>query len=236
MLNSLLLSCTYFLAATTALGIDRSASLDTRAVKIPRPNVRAYPHAPKKAHLCSPPRTKVCAVKALGGTSDDAPNILKAAKSCNHGGTVQLLDASYTIGSPLDLRFLSAVDIVIGGTIKFSNDIDYWLTHAFRFTYQDASAFWLIGGKDVNVYGDGSGKAILDGQGQAWYDRFAADPLLRRPILFNVESLNGGFVSGLKLTNGPSWFFLVANSTDVIIDNIGITSGSSNANPAKNTG
>jgi hypothetical protein len=34
------------------------------------------------------PERKRCVIKALGGTQDDSPNINKAFKDCNNGGTV----------------------------------------------------------------------------------------------------------------------------------------------------
>jgi galacturan 1,4-alpha-galacturonidase len=201
-----------------------------------RPKISAYPHSPSKPHCHSPVRTKTCTVSALGNGTNDAPNILAAAHACNHGGTITLLDAVYTIGSPLDLTFLSSVDIVIGGTIKFTDDIPFWIVNSFKYAYQGSSTFWQIGGKDVNIYDAGNGTGTIDGSGQAWYDAFAKNATLERPILFVVLGLDGGSVSGLRLTQSPNWFFLVANSTDVIFDDIHISIASSSSNPAKNTG
>ncbi len=148
----------------------------------PRPEVKAWPLNPGTPHNVSPPRdpNKYCFVKPSCKSDDDAANILAAFHKCNHGGTV-VLDASYTIGSPLDLTFLDSVDVVLTGTVKFSGDVTYWVDNSFKYDYQNQSAFWRFGGKDVNIYGGGVG--MLDGNGQPWYDAFAANPALLRPIL-----------------------------------------------------
>jgi hypothetical protein len=75
-----------------------------------RPQINVHPkslghHLPGD----SPGRTKVCSVK--GGTSDDSTAILKAFQNCNNGGHVIFnTGTTYTVGKPLDLRFLKHVD------------------------------------------------------------------------------------------------------------------------------
>jgi galacturan 1,4-alpha-galacturonidase len=94
---------------------------------------------------------------------DAGPALVSAAQNCNHGGTIVLLpDTTYTIASPTDLTFLESVDILILGTVVFSDDVEYWQTRAFGYAYQDAHLFWKFGGKDVNIYGLGIG--TLDGK------------------------------------------------------------------------
>lgn len=83
----------------------------------------------------------------------------------------------------------------------------------------------------MNVYGGGT----LDGNGQVWYDLYAEDALILRPILFGVIGLKGGTIGPLKLRYSPQWYQLVANSSDVIFDGIDISGYSSSKNEAKNT-
>lgn len=156
-----------------------------------------FPHSPHRHKTCYVPGTP-----KFGhvGKKNDAPAILKAFKECNRGGTVVLND-DYTIASPLDLTFLEAVDVALTGTITFTNDIDFWVENSFKYAFQNSSAFWRFGGKDVNIYGRGQG--LLDGNGQAWYDAFAVEPTLVRPILFVLDGLHGGSVTGLKMRNSP---------------------------------
>lgn len=170
---------------------------------IERPSVKAWPLSPGKPHAASPARDpdKYCFVKPSCKSDDDAGNILKAFRNCNHGGTV-VLDANYNIGSPLDLTFLDSVDVAISGTITFSGDVNYWVEHSFKYAYQVSSAMWRFGGRDVNIYGGGLG--LIDGNGQPWYDAFAANASLQRPILLVLDGLTGGSVSGLKMRNSPN--------------------------------
>lgn len=167
-----------------------------------RPAIKAHPLQPGKPHAVSPARdpNKVCFVTP-SKTSDDAPTILAAFQSCNHGGTV-VLGGNYTIASPLDLTFLDAVDVSISGTINFSGDVKYWVDHTFKYAYQASSAMWRFGGRDVNIYGGGVG--LINGNGQPWYDAFATNATLLRPILLVLDGLQGGSVSGLRMVNSPN--------------------------------
>jgi galacturan 1,4-alpha-galacturonidase len=92
---------------------------------------------------------------------------------------------------------------------------------------------WRFGGKDVNIYGNGVG--LINGNGQSWYDRFATNATLERPTLMVLDGINGGSVTGLKLRQAPTWNFLVANSSSVLISNIEISVASTSDNTAKNT-
>ncbi|KAK2060926.1 polygalacturonase [Colletotrichum caudatum] len=197
-----------------------------------RPNIKPAPFHPGSAFPASAPRTKTCVVEAGVAGTDDAPAILKAFTDCNHGGTV-VLDSTYNICSPLDLTFLKSVDVAITGTVNFCDDIDYWLSRTFKYTFQLSSSMWKIGGTDVNVYGNGAG--TLNGNGQKWYDRFASNATLQRPILLVTDGLHGGSITGLNMVNSPQWFNLIANSTNVLISDITIKVGSTSKNPAKNT-
>lgn len=119
----------------------------------------------------------------------------------------------------------------IQSTIQFTNDTDYWQKNGFYQVYQNATTFFQLGGEDVNVYGGGT----LDGNGQAWYDLYAKNIYILRPILFGTVGLKGGRIQDLKLRYSPQWYNFVANSSDVVFSNIDIEGGSMSKNPAKNT-
>ncbi|KAJ3338221.1 hypothetical protein HDU83_008242 [Entophlyctis luteolus] len=174
-------------------------------------------------------RTKVCAVAALGNNQDDGPQIQAAARNCS-GGTV-VLDGNYFIASYTDLTGLSSVDFDISGTIQFYNDVDYWQSNAFKIVYQNSSAMWRFGGVDINVYGGGT----IDGNGQTFYEAYAKNIYIYRPILFVVDGLNGGSISNLTFLRSPQWNNLIANSTNVIYDNLNIVTVSNSSTVAKNT-
>ena len=115
--------------------------------------------------------------------------------------------------------------------MQFTNDTDYWQAHAFRQGFQNATTFFQLGGADVNVFGGGT----LDGNGQAWYDLYARDIYILRPVLFGTIGLRGGSVSHLSLVDSPQYYNFVANSSDVLLSNIAISGASRSNNTAKNT-
>ncbi|KAI0476390.1 polygalacturonase [Xylariaceae sp. FL0804] len=221
----------------------------TGRAPIPRPDIQPFPHNSGRSMPPSPPRTRHCFVRAGGGNSsssgggnssnssssdhDDAAAILQAFRDCNHGGTV-VLDGDYTIGTALDLTFLEAVDVALSGRVTFSADVAYWTANAFAYAFQDARAFWRFGGRDVNVYGGGEG--VIDGGGQVWWEAFAANDSLLRPVSLTLDGLHGGTVSGLRMVKPPSWFNFIANSSDVIVSDMDLVARSSDADvPVKNS-
>lgn len=181
----------------------------------------------------SPPRNRICYVESHNDLiTDDSDHILAALQDCNHGGHVVFeASRSYLIGTALDLTFLRHVDIDIQGDILFTNDTDYWQANAFKQVFQNATTFFQLGGEDVNVYGGGT----LNGNGQVWYDLYAKDIYILRPILFGTIGLHNGSISNLNLRYSPQWYNLVANSSNVIFSDITISGYSSSDNIAKNT-
>ncbi|GIK06279.1 hypothetical protein Aspvir_001926 [Aspergillus viridinutans] len=195
-------------------------------------NDACKPNHPFQPLPPSQPRTKTCHVASNGYGMDDSKNILQALHKCNNGGKVVFdADKVYTVGTALDMTFLKHVDLEVLGKIQFTDDTDYWQANAFKHGFQNATTFFQLGGEDVNVYGGGT----FDGNGQIWYDLFAQNALIMRPILFGVIGLKGGTIGPLKLRYSPQWYHFVANSSDVIFDGIDISGYSSSKNLAKNT-
>ena len=97
--------------------------------------------------------------------------------------------------------------------------------------FQNATTFFELGGKDVNIYGGG----MLDGNGQIWYDLYAEDIYTLRPILFGVAKLHGASISNLRWRYSPQYYSFVHNTTDVVFDSIDISGYSQSDNVAKNT-
>lgn len=140
----------------------------------PRPKIEPWPYHTGQSMPSSPARDedRYCHVKApCSPKQDSASRILEAFEECNDGGTV-VLDQVYTISSPLDLTFLKHVDVVITGEVHFDDsDVYYWAENSFKLPFQNMSAFWLVGGEDVNIYGDLSNEAsVLDGHGQKYWE------------------------------------------------------------------
>ncbi|KAL7626648.1 hypothetical protein AAE478_003421 [Parahypoxylon ruwenzoriense] len=188
-----------------------SPAYATRYDTIPsRPNVVPGPYNAGRGMPPSPPRDKgrYCHVKqGCDKDRDDAPHIIQALKQCNDGGTV-VFDKSYLIGSPLDLRFLKHVDIIITGDISFDDsDVYYWQNNSFKYTFQNQSVFWKLGGEDVNIYGELSleeGKSVIDGRGQAYWEELVTNQALYRPMLFAFDGMKGATMSNLRMRNSPN--------------------------------
>src|SRR5579871_2557234 len=119
----------------------------------------------------------------------------------------------------------------IQGYIQFTNNTNYWQAHGFNQVFQNATTFFQLGGTDVNVYGGGT----LDGNGQVWYDLYAQNNLILRPILFGTIGLRGGSIGNLNFIQSPQYFNFVANSSDVIFYNLKMSAASKSKNVAKNT-
>ncbi|OOF93525.1 glycoside hydrolase family 28 protein [Aspergillus carbonarius ITEM 5010] len=195
-------------------------------------NAACSPHKPFRPLPTSSSRDKTCHVRSHGNGTDDSDYILSALHQCNHGGKVVFdADKEYIIGTALNMTFLKNIDLEVLGKILFTNDTDYWQANAFPQGFQNATTFFQLGGEDVNMYGNG----ILDGNGQVWYDLYAEDDLILRPVLMGIIGLKGGTIGPLKLRYSPQYYHFVANSSDVLFDGIDISGYSKSDNEAKNT-
>lgn len=52
-----------------------------------------------------------------------------------------------------DQKILIRQPIDIQGTIKFTDDTDYWQANSFPFVFQNVTSFFKLGGDDVFIYG-----------------------------------------------------------------------------------
>lgn len=178
--------------------------------------------------------TKTCVVPSHNDSkTDDSDSILSALRSCNNGVGGRVLfspDVVYTVAKAMDLTFLKDIHVEIAGTVRFTDDTDYWQANAFPLGFQNATSFFKLGGSGVEVSGGGT----LDGNGQVWYDLYARDIYAKRPVLVALDGLHNSTIRDLHLVNSPFWFHLVANSTDVTFSGITIDVASTSSNPAKN--
>lgn len=200
--------------AVTHILLPAALTATASALSLARPNIQPFPLTTGSPAYYSPARdaNKTCVVPASTNGSDSAPAILSAFQTCNNGGTV-VLDAGYTISSPLNLTFLSHVDVSLTGTINFNPDIAFWTSTdgAFPITYQNSSTFWKFGGEDVNIFGGGVG--TINGNGEVWWDAQLTNDSLVRPILFVADGLKGATISGINYINPPN----VSNKISIIV-------------------
>ncbi|KAM7194654.1 exopolygalacturonase [Naviculisporaceae sp. PSN 640] len=197
-----------------------------RPVLLPSPYHPRVPF-PSEPRSSTPPRRsgKMCIVNTHGdGVTDDSFSILFALWDCNDGGHVLFpRGETYTIGMAMDLTFLRSIDIDIQGLIQFTNDTEYWQANSFRFDFQNVTSFFKLGGEDVWIYGGGT----INGNGEAWYDLYARDVHTLRPVLIGIDGLKDSVISDLNVIDSPQDFHFVANSTDLVFNNITIDGGKS---------
>ncbi|KAK8005521.1 extracellular exo-polygalacturonase [Apiospora arundinis] len=199
----------------------------------PRPCLSFSPKAPYHAVVEPPQRNKTCFIEGHDdGVTDDSSSILDAFHQCNNGGhAVFRQNQTYVIGTAMDWSFLNHIDIDIQGKIVFTNNTTYWQANSFRFGFQNVTSFFKLGGNDVWIYGGGT----IDGNGQIWYDTHAKDIYTLRPVLFGIDGLHDSALSNLVLRHSPQYYHFVANSTNVVFNNIDIAGRSTSKNKAKNT-
>jgi galacturan 1,4-alpha-galacturonidase len=168
-----------------------------------------------------------CSLTASGG--DDAPQFLKAVEVCP---TVTIpKTTTLNIETRLNMTGLSNKHISLEGTIKFSPNIPYWSGNGFFIPFQTQITFWLLGGE--NILFDGGG--TLDGSGQIWWDTFATNASLLRPITLTLFQAKNVLVENIHMINSPEWHNLVNEGQNVVFNNMNLNSVSTSANQASNT-
>ncbi|KAF9078343.1 pectin lyase fold/virulence factor [Rhodocollybia butyracea] len=169
----------------------------------------------------------ICRLTASGG--DDAPQFLAAAASC---GTVTIPEGTtLNISTRLNMTAMSNFKIDLQGTIFFNPDIPYWTGNAFQIPFQNQSTFWLLGGDNIVLSGGGT----LDGAGQAWYDAFAVNASLFRPVILVLNEASNALVDNIRMVNSPEFFNFVNECQNVTYSNINLSAVSTSDNFIANT-
>ncbi|KAG1723133.1 glycoside hydrolase family 28 protein [Suillus paluster] len=151
---------------------------------------------------------------ASGG--DDGPAFVDAVQRCD---SVKIPpETTLSIATRMNMTGLKDKKIELSGTVKFTNDMSYWINNGFYFEFQDQIAFWIVGGKNIHINGGGT----IDGSGQVWYDAFATNSTLLRPILLTVYQ-------------ATDWINFVNEGHNITYDGINISAVSTSSHLAKNT-
>ncbi|KAJ7043092.1 pectin lyase fold/virulence factor [Mycena alexandri] len=172
---------------------------------------------------------KACTLLAKGHSADDSPHFLSAVHACSK----ITIPASTTlnISTRLNMTGLHNKHIDLQGTLRFNPDIPYWSGNGFSFPFQTQITFWILGGKNILLDGGGT----LDGAGQDWYDAFAANASLLRPISLTLFQATNVLVQNINMINSPEWFNLVNEGKNVTFDNIHINAVSTSTHGPSNT-
>ncbi|KAF7305135.1 Protein kinase domain-containing protein [Mycena kentingensis (nom. inval.)] len=173
--------------------------------------------------------SKACTVVAKGAGIDDAPQLLAAWQRCSK----ITIPKETTLNISTRLNMTGGVDkhLELKGTMRFNPDIPYWTGNAFPFPFQTQVTFWIFGGNNLLLDGGGT----LDGAGQLWYDTFATNSSLLRPIILTVYQATNVVVKDIFMINSPEWFNLVNEGTNVLYDNINIHAASTSTHFISNT-
>jgi galacturan 1,4-alpha-galacturonidase len=182
---------------------------------------------------------KVCEVHANKNGTDDSPAILAAVEECGQDGTIVFSNTTYHVERVLDTRGLKNVEIQLKGTLLFGTDFDYWLENSLPLPgydengYQNQSSAWFFGGD--NITWNGYGYGTVDGNGQAWYDFIAGrNNYPGRPHGITIFATNS-VISGVRFVQSQMWTMTIHSSQNLLMQDIYVSSVSSNGNGTINT-
>lgn len=153
-----------------------------------------------------------------GEAVDDAPSIYQAFQTCGQNGDVIFTDGIFNIKSVMNTTNLANCDVTLQGELRFSTDIDYWLSHSYDVVFQNQSTAWLFGGENVTFRADGG---WYNGQGQAWYtENQNQSNQPGRPISITFFESKNLLVDGLRIIQPQFWATFVTYSYNVSIINL----------------
>ncbi|KIM82178.1 glycoside hydrolase family 28 protein [Piloderma croceum F 1598] len=172
----------------------------------------------------------ICTLTNSSG--DDGPAFTAAILS-DQCSTVNIpAGTTINIASPLNTSATYNKHISLAGTLSFTDDTTYWQQNSFKFTYQNATTFWLLGGKNISLYGGGT----IQGNGQAWYNLYSTNSSVLRPIPLTIYEAINIVVRDITVLQTPFWNFFVSDSKKIVFDDITLHSTSTIAGiDAKNT-
>ncbi|KAJ8070145.1 hypothetical protein OCU04_000537 [Sclerotinia nivalis] len=160
---------------------------------------------------------------------DDVPAITAAIKSCGKGGVIQIpAGVQYAINSVLDFTGCAGCTFNIEGTLKVSEDLDFW---------EGKRAIFYMNAINTATIQSVTGTGVIDGNGQAAYDYFAKNTSYARPTLHYITGASSHItIKNLKVKNPPNVFFSVTGgSTNVAYSGLTMTAASKSTAAAKNT-
>lgn len=150
--------------------------------------------------------------------------IQKAIDACAAagGGTV-LVPAGKFIFGPIILTSSLNLHLDKGAMLLISDDLKNYPIKSKR--YQDCIT--AAKAHDIEISGNG----VIDGQGEAWWQAFAANQkMTHRPYMAKLSGCTRVYVHDVTFQNSPMFHFVPENCTDVTIEHIKIKSPARAAN------
>ncbi|QRW08136.1 polygalacturonase [Ceratobasidium sp. AG-Ba] len=155
----------------------------------------------------------ICAVPSAGNLSvSDVPAIKAAFASCGNGGIIQFpAGKTYAINELLKIQGCNGCEVQLDGTLKLSANITLWDARAQPFAFQASYLAIIVDGAKNMKFHSPTGKGLIDGSGQAWYDKAPSI----RPVLFTTANSTGVTYDHIKMINSPMCYrFLAPKNTD----------------------
>jgi len=156
------------------------------------------------------------------GTTDNTTALQKAIDSCSKagGGTLIIPKGTFVI-SP----------------ITMASNVNLYLDTLATLLGTPTMANYTVGGKLVNLIGGDSlhnvsitGKGTIDGNGAPWWAAYNANTSISRPRLVYLTKVLNLTISGITLTNSPSFHIVPNQCKNVYINGITINTISTSPN------
>lgn len=133
----------------------------------------------------------------------------------------------FQINSVMSFTGCKNCEIQIEGTLKVSDDLDYW---------SGRKAIFSISGITKATIHSKTGSGVIDGNGQAAWDYFAQNSSYSRPTLMYITGSSGIIIDNIYFKNAPNVFHSAAGSSkDITYSNIKLYAVSKSSNVAHNT-
>ena len=178
--------------------------------------------------VCSLPKRNVCTPSSSRNSSiDDVPAIREALLTCGNGGTIVIsAGETFNIRTPLDFSDCSGCDFQLEGTLKVSEDLDFW-EHKIIFLIQNVSNA---------IFHSLTDSGLIDGSGQQYWDYFGRNKTYRRPFLIHFINASNTTFTQVKLKNSPFWFITInGSSTHIKLSDLVLSAVSTSAYEPINT-
>jgi polygalacturonase len=155
--------------------------------------------------------------KGDGQTLDTAAIQSAINAAAQQGGGTVLIPAGRFLTAPLTLA--SGIDFHLAAGAMVLIDDDRVRYPLIKNRFRDAIT--AEHAHDIQITGEGT----IDGQGEAWWQAFRADPKMpHRPFLIKLTDCTRVKVTGVTLQNSPMFHLVTQNCMDVTIRGITIHS------------
>ncbi|CUA68995.1 Exopolygalacturonase [Rhizoctonia solani] len=197
-----------------------------------------------------------CVIPSHNNASiSDTPAVHAAFKKCGKGGRIIFSEnTNYTLRELTIMTPCIGCTVQLEGKIQLADNITYWLKnettntpnitsetfpHLIYYPFQDTVAYLILKDWSRSSFISQTGKGLIDGLAQAWWDAAAgANPLfpktLRRPVLFTIDGANHVTVDNIAMRNPAMWFNWVIDSKNIAYKNIRLSALSANKYPPAN--